>query len=141
MGDVEDITALVHRYAELIDSGDMAGVVALFTRATWRSAATGAVRSTPEEIAEVYDRILLYDGTPRTRHLISNLTIELDDGADEASGRCCYTVLQGIVPGQPIETILAGRYHDHYRRGPDGWHFADRLFLIDLTGDQSRHFG
>ena len=29
---------------------------------------------------------------------------------------------------------------DRYRRGPDGWHFADRQFHVDLTGDLSRHF-
>ena len=140
MGDRDEITALVHRYAELLDGGDIDAVVALFGHATWRSAATGAVLRTPEEIRAVYERIMLYDGTPRTRHLINNLTIELVDGDDDASGRCYYTVLQGGEPGTPIQTILAGRYEDRYHRGADGWEFADRLFHIDLTGDQSQHF-
>ncbi len=140
MGDRDEIAALVYRYAELLDGGDLDGVVCLFADATWRSAATGAVLRTPEEIRAVYDRIMLYDGTPKTRHLMNNLTIDLVDGADEATGRCCYTVLQGIEPGAPIQTIVAGRYHDRYRRGPDGWQFADRLFFVDLPGDQSRHF-
>jgi 3-phenylpropionate/cinnamic acid dioxygenase small subunit len=94
MGDRDEIAALVHRYAELLDAGDMDGVVAMFAHATWRSAATGAVLRTPEEIRAVYDRITLYDGVPRTRHLMNNLIIDLVDGADEASGRCYYTVLQ-----------------------------------------------
>ncbi len=140
MGDRDEITALVHRYAELLDGGDLDAVVALFAHATWRSAGTGAVLRTPEEIRAVYERIVLYDGAPRTRHLINNLTIELVDGDDDASGRCYYTVLQGGEPGTPIQTILAGRYEDRYRRGADGWEFADRLFHIDLTGDQSQHF-
>jgi 3-phenylpropionate/cinnamic acid dioxygenase small subunit len=140
MGDRDEITALVHRYAELLDGGDLEAVVALFAHATWRSAGTGAVLRTPEEIRPVYERIMLYDGAPRTRHLINNLTIDLVDGDDDASGRCYYTVLQGGEPGTPIQTILAGRYEDRYRRGADGWEFADRLFHIDLTGDQSQHF-
>ena len=140
MGDREEITALVYRYAELLDGGDLEGVVDLFADATWRSDATGEVRREREAIKSVYDRIVLYDGTPKTRHLMTNLTIEMADGADEATGKCCYTVLQGITAGSPIETILAGRYHDEYKRGPNGWHFADRLFIIDLVGDQSRHF-
>ena len=41
MGDRDEITALVYRYAELLDGGDIDGVVALFADATWRSAATG----------------------------------------------------------------------------------------------------
>ena len=140
MGDREEITALVYRYAELLDGGDIEGVVDLFADATWRSDATGEVRREREDIKSVYDRIVLYDGTPKTRHLMTNLIIDMADGADEATGKCCYTVLQGITAGSPIETILAGRYHDEYKRGPNGWHFADRLFIIDLVGDQSRHF-
>jgi 3-phenylpropionate/cinnamic acid dioxygenase small subunit len=141
VGDRDDIAALVHRYAELIDAGDMDGVVAMFSAATWRSDASGAVLRTPEEIREVYDRIVLYeDGTPKTRHLMNNLIIEMADGADDATARCSYTVLQGGDPGTPIEPILVGRYHDRYHRGPDGWHLADRRFIIDLVGDQSRHF-
>ena len=140
MGDRDEITALVYRYAELLDSGDMDGVVALFADATWRSAATGNVLRTPEEIRAVYDRIMLYDGTPKTQHLMSNLVIDVVDGADEASGRCYYTVLQGLEPGEPIQAIVAGRYIDRYRRGSDGWQFADRLFIVDLPGGQARHF-
>ncbi|MEX1009325.1 MAG: nuclear transport factor 2 family protein [Acidimicrobiia bacterium] len=140
MGDRDEITALVYRYAELLDGGDIDGVVALFADATWRSAATGKVLRSPEEIRAVYDRIMLYDGTPKTQHLMSNLTIDLVEGADGATGRCYYTVLQGLDAGEPIQTIVAGRYIDRYRRGSDGWQFADRLFIVDLPGGQSRHF-
>lgn len=140
MGDRDEITALVHRYAELLDAGELDGVVGLFAHATWRSAATGAVLHTPDKIRAVYDRIILYDGIPRTRHLMNNLTIDLVDGADDASGHCYYTVLQGGDAGSPIEIILSGRYEDQYHRGVDGWHLTDRLFHVDLTGDQSRHF-
>jgi SnoaL-like domain len=139
--DVLEITALVNRYGELIDTGQLEAVVDLFDGATWRSAATGEILRSREEVRAVYGRIILYDGTPRTRHLMSNLSIELDDDLDQASGQCCFTVLQGIEPGEPIQTILAGRYHDRYRRTEAGWRFSDRLFVVDLMGDQSRHFG
>ncbi len=144
MSDRDDITALVHRYAELLDSGRLSDVLALFSRATWRSAAAGTsvVTLTREEVKATYDRVILYaDGTPRTHHLITNLTIEVADGGVEASGNCYFTVLQGIEPGQPIETILSGRYADRYRKDEQGWYFVDRVFHADLIGDQSRHFG
>jgi 3-phenylpropionate/cinnamic acid dioxygenase small subunit len=141
MSDRDDISALVYRYAELLDQGDLDGVVRLFANATCRSGATGQVLSTPEEIATMYEPVRLYDdGTPRTRHLMNNLVVDLEDGADEATGRCSFTVLQGVEPGAPIETILAGHYVDRYRRGPGGWQFAERAFHADLVGDLSRHY-
>jgi 3-phenylpropionate/cinnamic acid dioxygenase small subunit len=115
-------------------------VGAVFSGASGRSAATGAVLRTPAEIRAVYERIVLHEGTPRTRHLMNNLVIEMDDGADVATGRCSYTVLQAVEPGEPIQIVVVGRYEDRYRRGPDGWYLTDRLFHVDLDGDQSRHF-
>jgi 3-phenylpropionate/cinnamic acid dioxygenase small subunit len=141
VSDRDEISALVYRYAELLDRGELDAVTDMFAGATWRSAATGEVFTTRDEVRAVYERIVLYDGVPRTRHLMDNLIIELDDGADEATGRCYYTVLQQPDgPGTPIQPILAGRYVDRYRRGPDGWRFADREFHMDLAGDMSRHF-
>lgn len=140
MGDREEITALVYRYAELLDGGDIDGVVDLFADADWRSGATGDVRRGREQIKKVYDRVILYDGTPRTRHVMTNLTIELAEGASDATGICCFTVLQGVDDGLPIAAIVAGHYRDRYHRGPDGWQFAEREFVADLLGDQSRHF-
>jgi 3-phenylpropionate/cinnamic acid dioxygenase small subunit len=138
VGDRDEIHALVQRYGALLDAGDMDGVVAMFSRATWRSAATGEVRRTPEEIREVYENIVLHDGAPRTRHLMTNVVIDMEDGADDATGTSTYTVLQSMA-GEPITIVVVGRYEDTYHRGPDGWHLTDRLFLVDLMGDTSRH--
>jgi hypothetical protein len=129
----DDIAAIVHGYAELLDRGDVEGVVAMFSRATWRSAATGTVLRTPEELRAVYAQLVPGDGSPpRTRHLMHNLIIDLDDGADEASARCSYTVLEGGEPGEPVRILVVGRYEDRYARDTDGWHLTDRLFHLDL---------
>ncbi len=99
------------------------------------------VTLTKEEVKATYDRVILYaDGTPRTHHLITNLTIDLADGVDDASATCYFTVLQGIDTGKPIETILSGRYSDRFRKDDQGWYFVDRVFHADLIGNQSRHF-
>jgi SnoaL-like domain len=132
----DDITAIVHRYAELLDGGDVEGVVGLFSRATWRSAATGTVLRTPDELRAVYSSLVPEDGPIRTRHLMHNLIIEMDDGSDgacdAASARCSYTVLEGGGVGAPVRILLVGRYEDRYARGDDGWHLTDRLFHVDL---------
>jgi 3-phenylpropionate/cinnamic acid dioxygenase small subunit len=133
MGARDDITAIVHRYAELLDDGDVEGVVAMFSRATWRSAATGTVLRTPDELRGVYSALVPADGSaPCTRHLMHNLVITHDDGADDATARCSYTVLEGADPGAPVRILVVGRYEDRYERDDDGWHLTDRLFHVDL---------
>ena len=37
MSDADEITALVHSYARLLDDGDVDAVAALFEHSTWRS--------------------------------------------------------------------------------------------------------
>ena len=138
MGDIDEIEALVYGYAERIDAGDMDGVVDLFAHATWRSTLTGQVLRERAEVKAVYDRIALYDGSPRTKHLMTNLVLDIEGSS--ATGRSSFTVLQGVVPGEPLQVVVAGRYFDRFERGPDGWRFADRLFVLDLGGDQSQHF-
>jgi 3-phenylpropionate/cinnamic acid dioxygenase small subunit len=134
-----EITALVHEYARRLDAGDLDGVAALFEHATWRSTETGQTLEGTERIRRVYDRVVLYDGSPRTKHLITNLDVELLD-TDTASAHCYFTVLQGVVPGQPVDVILSGRYVDRFEKVGGSWRFADRLFVTDLIGDLSRHF-
>ena len=43
MSDADEITALVHSYARLLDRGDVDGVAALFEHSTWRSLPNGSV--------------------------------------------------------------------------------------------------
>ncbi len=139
--DLSEITALVHAYAGRLDAGDLDGVAALFEHATWRSDSTRTVLKGTGQVRAVYDRVHLYDGSPRTKHLITNLSIDLQPGADSATSDCYFTVLQGIVPGEPIQIILSGRYADRFERTKGGWRFSDRLIMVDLAGDQRRHFG
>lgn len=135
-----EIVALVHDYAERLDGGDLDGVAALFEHATWRSDTTGQTLRGTDEVRRVYDRVVLYDGSPRTKHLITNLVVDPAPDGGTAAARCCFTVLQGVVPGQPIRVILAGRYVDRFERAGGRWRFAGRLFVTDLVGDLSRHF-
>ena len=138
MSDLSDITALVHGYARLLDAGDFDGLAALFEHATWRSAAHGTVLHGTSEVRSVYDRIRLHDGSPRTKHLITNLSIDIEPGGESASSHCYFTVLQGITAGNPIEITVAGQYIDTFEKIQATWRFADRLFIVDLEGDQRR---
>ena len=135
--DVEAIRALIHRYAELIDLGDLDAVAALFTHGTWSSPGRGAPLRGAEQVRHAYDGVILYDGIPSTKHVISNVTIEIADGTT-ATARSYFTVLQGR-PDFPLQPVIAGRYHDQFERADDAWRFADRQIIPDLIGDLSHH--
>ncbi len=90
-----------------------------------------------EQVRHAYDGVILYDGIPRTKHVITNVAITVG-GADVASSRCAFTVLQAC-PGLALQPVLAGRYHDEFGRVDGTWHFTDRLILPDITGDLSHH--
>src|SRR5262245_65250639 len=87
------IAALVYGYAERIDAGDLAGVAALFADGVYRSDRGGryegaaAVRAVLEKVVKLHD-----DGTPRTKHVTTNLIVEVDGNA--ATARSYFTVLQ-----------------------------------------------
>jgi 3-phenylpropionate/cinnamic acid dioxygenase small subunit len=132
------ITALIHVYAELLDTGDLDGVAALFSDADYGSPHRGRIRGT-EAVRKVYDPVIVYDdGTPRTKHVITNVTIEVEPGATIATARSYFTVLQA-VEGAPLQPIIAGRYHDRFECPGGTWRFSERMILPDLIGDLSRH--
>jgi 3-phenylpropionate/cinnamic acid dioxygenase small subunit len=136
--DVEAIRALIHRYAELIDLGELDAVAALFTHGTWSSPGRGTPLRGAEQVRRAYDGVILYDGIPSTKHVISNVTIEIADDGATATACSYFTVLQAR-PDLPLQPIIAGRYHDRFERADDAWRFADRQIIPDLIGDLSRH--
>ena len=136
--DEQAILALIHAYAERLDDGDLDGVAALFAEATWRTPVrTEPLRGTAA-VRRAYDAVLLYDGRPCTKHVITNVTIEVAADSATARARSYFTVLQAR-PDLPLQPIICGRYHDAFARDARGWRFADRLILPDLVGDLSRH--
>jgi 3-phenylpropionate/cinnamic acid dioxygenase small subunit len=77
-------------------------------------------------------------GTPKTRHVLSNIHIELDANAERGYSRSYYTVFQG-TDCLPLQPIVAGRYHDEFLREGANWRFDKRTILVDLIGDLSQH--
>jgi 3-phenylpropionate/cinnamic acid dioxygenase small subunit len=133
------VAALVHRYAELLDGGDLDALADLFAHATLRSNQRPAVRSGRQDALALYrDTVILYDGSPCTKHVLTNLAIDLDADGTTATARTHFAVLQAR-PELPLQVVLAGRYHDRFTLLDGTWHFADRLILVDLVGDLRWH--
>jgi 3-phenylpropionate/cinnamic acid dioxygenase small subunit len=137
--DAEQIARLVYTYAERLDAGDFEGVADLFAQATFRSDRRPEVRRGRDEVLAVYRAtVATYDGSPSTRHVTTNLIVEVAPDRRTATARSYFTVFQAR-PELPLQPIIAGRYHDRFARGDAGWRFDDRLVWMDLLGDLRFH--
>jgi ketosteroid isomerase-like protein len=128
------ITNLVYEYAARVDAGDFEGVGRMFEHGTFVGfQGADAVQRCFEGMVIRYD-----DGTPRTKHVTTNLVIDVDEAGNTATARSYFTVFQG-VSGPPIEIVAAGRYSDTFERVDGEWRFSARVVDTDLVGDVSRH--
>jgi hypothetical protein len=134
------IANLVHRYAECIDSGALEAAAELFRHArVYMGEELGEVGH--ETVLALWRKsIVIYpDGTPRTKHVITNPIIEVDEEAGTGSCRTYYTVMQQAGDA-PLQAVICGRYHDRFERVDGEWRFSHRDYsLHDLPGDMSRH--
>ena len=137
------ITNLLATYAECIDTGDLAGAAELFRHARLKVAGDGGEEVTVDAdgvLAIWRDFIVIYDdGTPRTKHVITNPVVHVDDDAGTATCDSYYTVFQQAADF-PLQPIIAGRYHDRFERVGELWRWSFRDYsLVDLVGDMSHH--
>lgn len=133
MDDVQAIKNLIFTYAELFDAGDWEGFGRLFEHGTFRPAGFDASFEGSEAVAEmIRGSVALYDGSPATKHQITNTLIEID--GDTAAARSYFSVLQAR-PELPLQPVMAGRYHDRFERIDGRWRYADHVIFLDLIGD------
>ena len=89
------------------------------------------------------DAVRLYDGVPRTKHVTTNLIVEVDlataatvrrprAGRTSRCSRRCRA-------SSALQPIIAGRYHDVFECVDGTWRFRRRQMFGDLYGDLSHH--
>jgi len=136
-GDVRGaIENLIYAYAEGLDRGDFDGVGALFADADYGPAGGEAVRGRQAVADLLRASVQLYAGVPATKHVTTNVRVELD--GRQAVARSYFTVFQA-VDGRAPEVIVQGRYHDRFVADGAIWRFARRTIYMDALGDVSRH--
>ena len=132
------IENLIATYAELVDDGDFAGVGILLADATF-TGSVGSVSGRDAIEKMLRDTLIVYDdGTPRTKHVTTNVAIEVDENAGTAVSRSYFTALQAL-PDLTLQPIVSGRYQDRFERCDGQWRFVERRVRTDLVGDVSRH--
>jgi hypothetical protein len=137
----EAVTKLVYTYAERIDGGDFAGIGALFEHATLTFEGYGEAVSGPQAIETLYTRSTrrYEDGTPRTKHVMTNVIVDVDDDGAHAASRSYFTVLQAVPGALTLQPVIAGRYRHTYQLVEGHWRVASMHVMIDLVGDLGHH--
>jgi len=117
------ITNLLYRYAECIDTGDLVAAAALFEHARIRIGPEDTIDAA--RLLGIWKSLIVLhpDGTPRTKHVTTNPIIEIDEDAGTATCRSYYTVLQQ-TDELSLQTIVTGRYHDRFERVDGRWRFS-----------------
>jgi hypothetical protein len=138
----EDIVQLIYSYAERIDAGDYEGIGDLFAHATITAEGSDLHVQGPEAVLAMYTastRKYPDTGTPKTKHVMTNIIVEVDEAADTAASRSYFTVLQAVKGDFALQPVIAGRYRNTYERVGGVWRFASIHMMVELIGDLSRH--
>ncbi len=139
--DRDEIAVLLFAYAERIDAGDFAGLADLLAEAELTFEGYDTVVRGRQAVQSLYERGTRRhgNGTPLTKHVTTNVIVEVAPTGRTATARSYFTVLQA-VPGQlSLQPVIAGRYRDRFERAEGRWRFCGRHMLVDLAGDLSYH--
>lgn len=134
----DEIAALVFGYADRLDAGDFEAVSELFANASYGPAGGPALQGRESVLKVLRSLVILYDGIPRTKHVTTNLVVDVGEDGGAATARSYFTVFQATNE-LPLQPIVAGRYEDRFTRFGGRWRFSERIIHMDLQGDLSRH--
>jgi 3-phenylpropionate/cinnamic acid dioxygenase small subunit len=127
ISDRMEITDLVHRYAQIIDSKDFdllreeVFCEDAFIDYSAFGGSTGDLEST---IAFLHKAMQIF---PNTQHLNANIQIQLE--GDRATGRVmCFNTQEMKLPERDEHIFFCGLWYvDEYRRTEKGWRIARRV--------------
>lgn len=136
----KNIQQLMNDYCYCIDSGNLEDFAALFEHGTWLvQGDPGGGDTGSAAVMQTLQNIILYEGKPNTKHLMSNIQIDVDEANNSAKAQCYITVFQAIPPDFPLQAIFIGHYFDQFERVGDKWRFVLRDISPDLPGNLSCH--
>lgn len=142
----EAVRDLIYEYTNLLDSGRMEEMAALFEHCEFGQADAAGnpsnelVRGSAAVLEQyrAFTRIHADTGTPRTKHVTTNVRVKVAEDALTATATSYVLVVQG-TPELPLQVIVSSRNFDSFERVDGRWRFSRRLITIDHTGDLSAH--
>jgi hypothetical protein len=135
------ITNLIYAYAERVDAGDFAGVAELLAHARVTDASGRLDLRGAQAVERLYvatTRRYPDTGTPKTKHVVSNPILDIDEAKGTATCRSHYVVWQQ-TDTLPLQAIVTGRYQHEFLRVDGRWQIALHRFFVDHVGDVSQH--
>jgi len=132
---------LLHQYPRCADKGDFEGVGKFHAHA--KIGLVGGEQAEPagaEDAAERYRNIVRKfsgRGTPRTRHVLSNIVIT-DDGPNSVKSESYLTVFQQ-TENLALQPIASGTCFDRFEKVDGHWRLTERLEDVELLGELSEH--
>ena len=136
------IADLIYAYAERIDAGDFEGLADLLCHATLTTEGMDMKSHGRDEVLATYTnwtRRYPDDGTPKTKHVITNLIVDIDGDQTAAASRSYFTVLQAVPGTLALQPIVAGRYRHTFECVDGTWRFTSKHIILDLMGDLTHH--
>ena len=135
-----DIERLMFRYARSVDLAQWDELGRLFTHGRVRATTSDDVASGATEVANLWASVnkVHGDGTLRTRHLLTNVMIEIDEDGGTATAESYFMVFQA-TDRTPLQPIAGGRYTDQFRRRDGMWWFEEKFIHVDQVGNVADH--
>ena len=134
----DEITRLLFAYCTGIDTGRLDDTAQLFAKGTWYLNPDSPLSGADEVARFLHDSVILYDGVPATRHVVTNIRIDLADDRRSASADS-YVIVYQSLPGAAPAVMFQGAYDDTFAHDGTAWHFDVRRICTDGTGDMSAH--
>ncbi len=136
--DQNAINSLLVAYATALDEGRIEDCAELFAQAEFTIETVATVQGA-KGVMDLFSGIILYeDGTPRTKHVVTNTDIIIGKDTHTATAKSYLTVFQQ-VDGAPLQPIFSGAYNDQFQQTDGTWHFKKRTVSDPLFGDMSKH--
>lgn len=115
---------LAHLYGFVMDERDLTGLSRLFTEDAHLGSDDGVFNARGiDDIAATYQG--RYDALGPTHHFVHSAISRFDDADPDVAHGLVSGHAEVVRNGETM--VVALRYHDTYRRTPDGWRIADRV--------------
>jgi SnoaL-like domain len=116
-------------------------VADVFAHATLTFEGFGETVEGRDAVAALYARTTrrYEDGTPRTKHVMTNVIVDVADGGVAAASRSYFTVLQAVPGAFALQPVIAGRYRHTYELVDGSWRFTAMHITLDLFGELGHH--